>query len=69
MKQTKNKLLAPSTPVDLEYLICIAGGLIEELRDPCIYKNPENIRRLLNRRGVSEIVNFSRIFNGMPSSY
>ncbi|GCM79070.1 hypothetical protein ExPECSC052_03051 [Escherichia coli] len=41
--------------VDFNHLICVAGGIIEDLKGPFIFKAPENIRRLLNHKGVNEI--------------
>ncbi len=69
MNNANNKLSTLPTQEDLEYLICIAGGVFEDLRNPFIYKNPENIRRLLNRKGVSEIVRLSYRFNNTSSCY
>ncbi|EFO3873126.1 hypothetical protein DM616_22220 [Escherichia coli] len=56
--------------VDFKHLICVAGGIIEDLKGPFIFKAPENIRRLLNHKGVNEISNLSQKFNAdYPSCY
>ncbi|MBG5950300.1 hypothetical protein I5E72_11130 [Proteus terrae] len=43
-------------------LILITAGIIEDLKNPLIYNNPKNIKKLLNRNGVNEIMEHARIY-------
>lgn len=46
-------------------LILITAGIIEDLKTPFIYNNPENIRKLLNRNGVNEIMEYARVYKSL----
>ncbi|MCZ4058209.1 hypothetical protein O3W44_02520 [Pantoea sp. LMR881] len=40
----------------LEYLVKVAAGVIEDLKSPIAVNNLDNVRKILNRGGISEIL-------------
>ncbi|TBM26670.1 hypothetical protein [Hafnia paralvei] len=47
---------------DVVSALATAAGIIEDLKNPSIYNNTDNIPKILRREGVSDIMKLSKMF-------